>query len=239
MRRMLSFALSSALAAVFTSSSFAADLPRRPAPVYKAPAAVAFYNWTGFYVGAHAGYGWSDFSSTDLVFGDPGGAKARGWLGGVQLGYNYQIGSIVLGVEGEYSWADVKFTQSDPLGIGAAGSATLKNDFFATAAGRLGYAFDRFLVYGKVGGAWTRDKFDLTDGIGGTATGRFNRSGWVGGGGLEYAFLGNWSAKLEYNYMWFGTITEQLTTGGGLVATPANVKLETQIIKAGVNYKFF
>ena len=89
------------------------------------------------------------------------------------------------------------------------------------------------------GAAWTRDKVDITDGIGGTATGRFDRTGWLVGAGFEYAFLGNWSAKVEYDYMQFGSITERLTTAGGLTATDASVKLNTQVIKAGINYRFF
>ena len=134
---------------ILASKSLAADIP---VPITKAPSFVpAPFSWTGIYLGAHGGYGWSDFKSVDLTFGDPGAAKASGVLGGIQAGFNYQIGSMVLGVEGEYSIADVKFTQSDPLGIGAPGNAVLKNDFFADLSGRLGYALDRWLVYGKGG----------------------------------------------------------------------------------------
>src|SRR5690348_5849839 len=141
------------------SLSSAADLPR---PAYKAPQylnpAPAF-SWTGFYIGPHIGYGWSRFS------GDGDSRTGKGWLGGVQGGYNYQIGQFVLGIEGEYSWADVKY--DTPL---FGGTLTIKNDYFATAAARIGYAFDRSLVYAKIGGAWTRDKWDANDGTGGTAT---------------------------------------------------------------------
>jgi outer membrane immunogenic protein len=221
----------------FSSTALAADLPPRPA--YKGPPVVVAYNWTGLYVGAHAGYGWSKFSGTDLSFGDSSTGKAKGPLGGFQIGYNYQMNWLVLGVEGEYSFANVKLSIDDPLGIGAPGNATLKNDFFATAALRAGYAFDRALIYVKGGAAWTRDKLDITDGIGGTATGRFDRTGWLVGAGFEYGFLGNWSAKVEYDYMQFGSITEHLTTGGGLTATDATVKLNTQVVKAGINYRFF
>ncbi len=235
MRRIVSLSLLGALVTA-TPAAFAADIPR---PVYKAPRTVyAAYNWTGFYVGAHVGYGWSNFTGTDLVFGDTTTSRADGFLGGFQGGYNYQIGSFLIGVEGEYSISDVKINLNDPLGLGV-GEATLKNDFFAIAALRLGYAFDRTLIYAKGGAAWTRDKLDVNDGLGGTATGRFNRTGWMAGGGVEYAFLGNWSAKLEYNYLKFGSITEQPDTAGGLAATPASVKLDTHLIKLGVNYRFF
>lgn len=223
---------------VLSSAAYAADLPPRPVPSYKAPAYVT-YNWTGFYVGGHIGYGWSKITGTDPLDGTSADATLRGFLGGGQVGYNYQIGSWVLGIEGDYSWADVKRTEADPLGLGA-GEAEVKHDYFATITGRLGYAFDRWLWYLKGGGAWTRDKWDVTDGIGGTATGSFNRSGWLIGGGVEYAFWNSWSAKLEYNYLSFGGQDQTLTTAGGLGATPAtDVSAKTHLLKLGINYKFF
>jgi outer membrane immunogenic protein len=222
------FALSS-----FLPTASAADLPR---PVYKAqpglynPAPI--FTWTGFYVGAHAGYGWSKFDGTG-TFG-ASSVNAKGFLGGAQLGYNYQINQFVVGVEGEYSWANVKY--DTPL---FAGTLTLKNDYFADVALRLGYAIDRTLIYGKVGAAWTRDKWDGNDGTGGTVTGNFSRHGWLLGAGVEYAFWNNWSAKLEYNYLMFGTIMPTLTTTGTLtVAGTSDVKLNTHIVKAGINYRF-
>src|SRR3954462_3289169 len=114
-----------------TGAASAADLPR---PVYKAPAYIApapVFSWTGFYVGVHAGYGWDKLTGTS-VFGTDS-ITAKGWLGGGQLGYNYQIGQFVLGVEGEYAWANVKY--DTPL---FAGTLTVKNDYFATAAARVG-----------------------------------------------------------------------------------------------------
>lgn len=211
------------------SPGFAADLPP---PAYKAPpllTPVPVFSWTGFYIGPHVGYGWSRFS------GDGGDARtAKGFLGGVQAGYNYQIGQFVLGVEGEYSWADVK--DEEPL---FGGTLTLKNDYFATAAARLGYAFDRSLIYAKVGAAWTRDKWDGDDGIGGTVTATSNRTGWMLGAGFEYAFWNNLSMKVEYDYMKFNSVSPSFTTTGSLsVSGSADVKLDTQIVKVGLNYRF-
>ena len=224
----------------FSSVASAADLPL-PAyrPAYKAPifSPEPVHSWTGFYVGVHGGYGWSEFSGSDPVAGTSN-AEAKGWLAGAQLGYNYQIGSFVIGAEGEYSWADVKNVVDDPLGLGG-GQASLKNDYFATAALRLGYAMDRWLIYAKGGAAWTRDKWDITDGVGGFANGTFNRTGWLLGGGIEYAFWYNWSAKLEYNYLHFKSITEALTTGGGLTASVPSVGLNAHLLKIGINYRFF
>jgi outer membrane immunogenic protein len=215
--------------ALWPSVSRAADLPR---PAYKAPPYIAapspIFSWSGFYIGGHGGYGWSRFS------GDGDARTAKGWIAGVQAGYNYQIGQFVLGIEGEYSYADVKLEESL-----FAGTLTLKNDYFATASARIGYAFDRSLVYAKLGGAWTRDKWDANDGLGGTATATSNRTGWLLGGGLEYAVWENLSVRLEYDYIKFGTVNPTFTTAGGLVVTGSgDVKLDTQLVKLGLNYRF-
>lgn len=214
------------------ASASAADLPR---PVYKGAPYLSpepIFTWTGFYVGINGGYGWSHLSG-DGTFG-PASATAKGFLGGGQLGYNYQMGHFVIGAEVDAAWADVKY--EEPL---FAGTLTFKNDYFITAAARLGYAFDRYLVYGKVGGAWTRDKWDGNDGAGGTVTSKTNRSGWMLGAGVEYALWSNWSAKLEYNYLRFGAVTPAFATTGGLTVTgTADVKLSTHIVKAGLNYRF-
>ena len=140
----------------------------------------------------------------------------------------------MIGAEADGAWANVKYDETL-----FAGTLTLKNDYFITAAARLGYAFDRTLVYGKIGGAWTRDKWDGNDGTGGTVTSDTNRSGWMLGAGVEHALWSNWSAKLEYNYLMFGAITPTFTTTGGLaVVGTGDLKLQTHIVKAGLNYRF-
>ncbi|MCW5689075.1 MAG: porin family protein [Pseudolabrys sp.] len=180
----------------------------------------------------NGGYAWSRFDGTGTFGSDT--VTAKGWLGGATVGYNYQMGRFVLGVEGDFDWANVKY--ETPL---FAGTLTLKNDYFITAAARLGYAFDRTLIYGKVGAAWTRDKWDGNDGTGGTVTASNNRTGWMLGAGVEYAIWQNLSAKIEYNYLMFSGVTPSFATGGGLtVAGTGDVSLKTQIVKAGLNYRF-
>ena len=222
-----------ALGAAAPANAADIRIPRKAMP---APAYVhTYYNWTGFYVGAHVGYGWADFSGTDAPLGVVGGSTtANGLIYGGQVGFNYQLGSWVLGIEGEFSFGDVKSSQS-LLGIA---TGEVKLDRIYTVAGRVGYAFDRTMIYGKFGGAWTNEEYNFTL-LGLTAaTGSADRTGWVLGAGVEYAFLGNWSAKLEYNYMDMGSKPVTLTTLGGLVVTPANVDLTVQTIKAGINYRF-
>jgi outer membrane immunogenic protein len=216
--------------------ALATDLSR---PIYKAPAyspapSPAPFSWTGFYVGGHGGYGWNNSSS------DGTSIDLNGYLAGVQGGYNYQLGQFIIGLEGDYSFANVKYSTSL---LGA--NATVKNDYFATVAARLGYAFDRTMLYGKVGYGWTRDKWDLSDGLGGTASGTFNRSGYLLGGGVEYAFMGAWSVKLEYDYLNLGTATELPTVtnaGPGALTitcvTDCSIKSQVHLVKAGINYRF-
>jgi outer membrane immunogenic protein len=238
---MRKYLLSASLLLAMGASSFAADLGAA-VPV-KAPSApvMAAYNWTGFYVGVNGGGGWNTFTGTDPT--TPGAVQSlngSGAVAGGQVGGNYQIGNLVLGLEGTYDWADIKHTQVGALGAGTLTLVT-KNDYLATVAGRVGYAFDRVLVYGKGGAAFTRDRLDanVVGGVPGTATGSFDRTGWVAGAGVEWAFWNNWSLRAEYDYMGFGTINEgNFATTGGLGVTPANVKLQVQTATLGINYKF-
>lgn len=228
-----------AFLAAASAPALAADLGAPPRPPLAAPLAPSF-SWTGFYIGGNIGGGWSKFSGTDPTFpaGGSTSIQGSGFLAGGQLGFNYQIGNVVLGAEGSYDWSGTKISDGGPFGGGAGLTVTDKNDYVATAAGRLGYAFDRLLVFGKGGVAWTRDKLDANDGLGGTASGSFGRTGWLAGLGVEYAILPNWSLKLEYDYLKFGQVNELPTTTGGLGVTPALVKLDMQLVQLGLNYRF-
>lgn len=199
----------------------------------KAPATViTYYNWTGFYVGGHVGYGWADFDSGGPFVGATL-AEASGLMYGATLGFNWQAGAWVFGVEGELSWGDIKWSQA----VGGIGTGEVKLDNIYTAAARIGYAFDRTLIYGKIGGAWTEETYNFMV-LGATATGSESRTGWLVGLGLEYAFWGGWSGKIEYNYMDMGSKTVTLATTGGLIAVPTNIDLTVQTVKVGLNYKF-
>jgi outer membrane immunogenic protein len=243
MRSLVAISIVGSLLA-FSSNVFAADLP--PQPPVKAPAMVAppAFSWTGIYIGAHAGGVWSTVKGTDLDGdGTADTVKINGWLAGGQIGANYQIGNIVLGVQGDYAYADVKKTVIVPAGVGfgPGAQASMKNDFYATATGRVGVAFDTLLIYGKGGVAFTRDKLNFVDGFGGSATGTWDRTGWDAGAGIEWAFAGNWSLFAEYNYMSFGKRTETPTVVSGLfplTASSASVSLNTSIAKAGINFRF-
>ena len=213
-------------ALAFLASSFstqAADIPR---PVYKGlrPAVVAYYNWTGFYVGLNAGYGmgtsnWSLPPATSI--------KPKGALIGGTLGYNYQVGSIVYGIEGDFNWSDVKGESACGVGI----TCETKSDWLATFRGRVGYAFDRWLPYVTAGGAYGNVKATTTALGGGLSTSASSSQfGWTGGVGLEYAFLGSWTAKIEYLYVDLNNSNFTIT------GAPNGYRFG--LIRAGVNYRF-
>ena len=166
-----------ALAALMGSAS-AADLPRRP-PI-AAPIAVPLaYNWTGFYAGINGGGGWGTSSM------DPIDLKPQGGVFGGQAGYNWQSGQFVWGAETDIQWSGIEASGTCRGGL----SCEVKNEWFGTVRGRLGYAgWDRWLVYGTGGFAYGDVTADVTNFRGVNNTG----TGWTAGGGIEYAIPSNW-----------------------------------------------
>jgi outer membrane immunogenic protein len=194
-------------------AAVAADLPRRataPAP-YVAP--VPVFTWTGFYAGVNAGYGWGKQKSTaDATFGSLDGAK----LGGT-VGYNQQVGALVFGVEGDWDWSNAKNTN---------GAAVSKLTSEMTARGRVGYAVDRVLLFttgGYAGGTIDRS-------VAGPAANDWH-NGYVLGGGMEYAFTSNVSAKAEYLYT-------DLSSKTDAAALPSRAGVTENTVRMGVNYRF-
>jgi outer membrane immunogenic protein len=202
----------------------AADVPIK-APYYKgAQSVVSYYNWTGFYAGVNAGYGFG----TSTWSAPAASIKPKGALFGGTLGYNWQSGAIVYGVEGDFDWSGVKGSVGCPVGIA---TCETSNTWLATFRGRVGYAFDRWLPYITAGGAYGNVK--ATETIGGASLSASSAQfGWTFGAGLEYAFMGNWTAKLEYLYVDLGSFN------AGLAPTVNNVSFKENILRAGLNYKF-
>ena len=203
----------------------AADMPT---PVYKAQPTPVAFSWTGFYIGAHVGAGWGtkEWNPDDVE----GSYTINGFLGGGQIGYNWQTGWVVLGVEADASAAGLK--GSGLCNFGNDG-CTSRVDALGTITGRIGGTVDHALLYLKGGAAWVHDKHtDLFDGF---STASQTRWGWTVGGGIEYAFTSNWSGKLEYNYMDFGTRSVRFTGDDNF-----NVDLRQTIhaVKIGLNYRF-
>lgn len=215
-----------------SAAAAAADMPVRPtAPAIAAP----LYNWGGFYGGINAGWGWGPTHwQYDVIPPASISQQMNGGFGGFQTGYNFQIASFVLGIEGDYEFANINATGSCP------------NPFFichskvrdiADIAGRIGYAWDRVLFYAKGGEAWSFNRYESLstfNTIGGTET----RSGWLGGVGIEYAYDACWSVKAEYNYMDFGTKTVTRHNANGSLASGIDVSEKLNVAKVGLNYKF-
>lgn len=232
-------ALIAAAFGLVAPSASAADLAVPPAPAPVAPvvsAPEAIYNWTGFYIGGDLGAGFAHSSWSDPF----SGLRDRfntgpGFIGGGEVGANYQWKMLVVGVEGDFNWTGLglKGSGSDSLGD----SINTNTQWTSTVTGRVGAAFDRLLVYGKGGAAFAQDQSGFTDLAGNSASNTFTRTGWTAGLGLEYGITRNWSAKLEYDYLAFGSEPLNFTT-----ATPttfsSNGRLDIQEVKAGINFRF-
>lgn len=215
----------------------AADLPVRVAPPTVPPVAYVqpVYNWSGFYVGGHIGGGFADSSWSDPFTGANNTFNKLGFLGGGQVGANIQFNALVLGVEGDFSWTGLglKGTGTDSSG-NTIGTTT---NWTSTVTGRVGAAFDRLLVYGKGGVAFAQDQSSLTDLGANTASTTFMRTGWTAGAGLEYGLSQNWSAKIEYDYLGFGSKALNFSTPLQPAYT-TNANLNVQEVKAGLNFRF-
>ena len=220
MKRMF-FVLASL--AALTGSAAAADLAR-PAPhqYFKAPVAPPIFSWTGGYIGINGGgaFGRSAFDTT-------GGFNTSGGLVGGTLGYNYQISQAVFGVEGDIDYANISGTTNNGCRLGCKTS----DNWLATVRGRLGYAVDRVLPFVTGGAAFGDIKASTPGFFGADQT----NAGWTAGGGIEFAFAQNWTAKAEYLYVDLGKFNCGVSCG--LVATN-NVSFTTNLVRAGVNYHF-
>lgn len=219
----------------FSQGVLAADMPVKAPVKMLSPA----YNWTGFYIGAHGGYAWgSSRWIDDPIFGGTnlGSHSITGGFGGGQIGYNWQTGQWVFGVEASASGADLKGSHLDPQ----ASDIHTRVDAFGTITGRVGYAWDNVLLYAKGGGAWESVKYDDFTGLGLPLNGANSsgRWGWTWGGGVEYGFMPNWSLFVEYNGFEFPN--EFLSFSGG-VAPPYGQTIRDRygMVKAGINFRIW
>jgi outer membrane immunogenic protein len=254
MKRIL---IAGALALAAGGQALAADLPQ-PGPPPRGPATyvpvpVPVFTWTGIYIGVNGGYAfgdsnWTSPAGTAFVgpptFGAPcttncstGNFSTDGFLVGGTIGGNYQWGQFVLGVEGDWDWSNLNgTTYSTGGGCNLAGCAS-QSDWLATARVRVGYAFDRFLVYGTGGAAFG----NLQAAAGTFPFSSSTQTGWTAGGGIEYAFLPNWTAKVEYLYVDLGNQScgaANCFRASG-IGPATTVSLTENVIRAGVNFKFW
>lgn len=232
-----SFAVGVAIA----SPASAADLPARTAPPLSPVFAQPVFNWTGFYVGVNAGLGWSN--GGDATVFTPGGgvvglsgSGGSGFAGGGQIGYNFQSGALVYGLEADLQYADLN-SDSNFAGAGfgflglAGGSG---GQYFGTVRARVGYAMDRTLLYvtgglayGGINSSWFGD--ESTDNV-----------GWTIGAGVEYALTNNWTVRVEGLYVNLGANdrTVALPGPGGIYTVTGGSGDGGGVARVGLNYKF-
>jgi outer membrane immunogenic protein len=236
MKRIL---IAGAFALAAGGQALAADLPPPVAPPPRAPATyvpapVPLYNWGGIYIGINGGYAFG--LGANNGFGTPvssGGYTTDGFIGGGTLGFNYQMGGFVVGLEGDGDWTNVSSGSVTAGGCSVAPltSCQTSASWLATFRGRAGYAWDRVLLFGTAGGAYGNVK--ATTNLGTTTNDEF---GWTAGGGIEVALAPNWTAKAEYLFVDLANGSCSTVACG--TAAPVAVKFEESLIRAGVNFKF-
>jgi outer membrane immunogenic protein len=227
------------------NSAQAADMAVKAMPP---PVPVPIFTWTGFYLGGNLGAAWAQRSITD-VFGNTftRTSDAR-FIGGGQLGYNWQFTNFVLGFEGDIDGIASENNRSAALAIGGAGPfvvSTNSSNWVATLAARFGWAVDRVLFYGKAGGGWVGNNSgftvtNVTTGASFASGGNNTAGGWLLGGGVEWAVSNNWSIKGEYDYIGLSNrnFAVPVVVGGGVVDTFTNSSRSFQMVKFGFNYSF-
>ncbi|MGP0092778.1 MAG: outer membrane protein [Xanthobacteraceae bacterium] len=248
MKRLL---LAGVAVAALAAPAFAADLPVATYPT-KAPAYVAAYNWTGFYIGVNLGGAWARETNTDTFTTSPTtsvitspSSTISGVIGGGQIGYNWQSGNLVFGLEADVDGSGQSGTSTSTVaGFGTdAVASTIRA--FGTARARVGFAADRWLWYVTGGFAWQdvgfSDAFTTTTGVlTGISNGSTTRAGYSVGGGIETALWGNWTGRVEYLYLDTGTWTTTTTGLAGLPFTTVTNSIRTQnnVVRAGLNFRF-
>jgi outer membrane immunogenic protein len=199
------FAAAALAITVMSSTASAADIGGYD----RAPVRVTAYNWQGLYLGGNLGYQWGKVTNSSV--------SPSGFMGGLQLGYNWQTGQIVYGLE-----TDIGFSGADDT----ASSIKFTNPWLGTLRGRGGFAFNNVLIYGTVGLAYGGLRAEST--LGGTES--KSLGGWTIGAGMEVGLTPAWSVKGEYLYVDLA--------GRGYVISGASNGLETSILRFGANYRF-
>ena len=258
-----------ALLAISLASLSASQLARADGvPRYSAPVTLAVSNWTGFYAGLHLGGTWGTTGAFDnqgynlppgggalaqvapfLGGGDRWDADTSGFVAGGQLGYNWQLGALLLGLEGDVGDLGLNGSAAThaPL-VGGDTSSHTEADFYLTARGRIGIVADHWLLYATGGYFGAETRVGILDACSTVPPCGFStmdardqsfRSGWRAGGGIEWVLSGPWTAKAEYLYYDLGSKTVS-GLAGGVVGPTYSWDLDTHgnIVRAGVNYRF-
>jgi outer membrane immunogenic protein len=225
-----------------SGSAMAADLPAR---TYKAPPPViaAIYDWSGFYIGLNGGWGdsrncWGVVPVGAATIADGCASRSGGVFGG-QLGYRWQSGQFVFGLEGQGDWADLhgsRVSVVNPLF-----TTGVKVDAVGLITGQVGYAWNAALLYLKGGAATTRNRFDINTVAGGVNVASASSTRWGGtvGVGFEYGFAPNWSAGIEYDRLFMGDSNNSFSVVNPLLAGAVNrISQDVDLVTLRINYRF-
>lgn len=239
-------ALMAGVACFGVGSASAADMAVKARPLPPAPAAV--FNWTGFYVGGQVGYAWRDdnnverFIATGLPTGWRADSRPTGAVGGVHAGFNWQSGMFVVGVEGDIEASGVRGSGAYRLNGGPPilDRIDTSTDWQGSIRGRVGLAANNWLFYGTGGAAFATIKHTYFSVVLGNGALAFSNSvtGWTAGAGVEYGFSPNWSARLEYRYTDYGTITNNVGALFGQGGTLQDQRITENTVRGGISYRF-
>ena len=214
------------------SAASAADMSV-PRPPMQAAFFAPPFTWTGFYVGANVGGGWASSTLNDSFTGASLGNSTSGFVGGGQLGYNYQMGNFVLGAEWTFDGTSLNASRT----VGAL-QGTANTNWMTTVAARFGFAANNWLYYGKAGGGWANNSATLTNLNNGAQVSSSNTNGgWLVGAGVEWAFSPHWSTRIEYNYLGLNTWNANSTIFAPN-ADRFSVNRNIQTVLVGLNYRF-
>jgi outer membrane immunogenic protein len=194
---------------------------------------VQVFSWTGFYIGGNAGWGFTNGSGTftTALGADPFTVNTNGFIGGAQLGYNWQTGPMVLGAEADFQGTAASGSLSATAGPTI--SATAKTPWFGTLRGRVGYAFDSVLLYATGGAVYGESSWNGSVSTVGNFSSATTFWTWTLGAGVEAAFWGCWSAKLEYLFAGTPSSTPTVPT-----VTAVSGNAGANIVRVGLNYHF-
>lgn len=221
-------------------------------------------NWSGFYIGGHAGKGWGKWDGPisyddhnhawpqpQYTFDASGGSMdGQEWLGGLQVGANYQTGAWVFGIEADVSWTDMtgsgSFTPYPNNEDSPAWAINTKLDMMGTVRGRLGYATGPMLLYATGGMAWGTTESSIVPDYGtyagGHGTSDQTHIGWAAGGGVEWALGSNWTMRAEYLFIDLGekdyAYTGKTISGGAYDTDHYHADLQIHTARMGINYRF-
>jgi opacity protein-like surface antigen len=203
--------------------------------LYEAPPPPPPFRWSGLYIGGNIGGAWVTGTFTDNFTDASFDTNHSGFIGGGQLGFNYQIRNLVLGVEWDFDW-----TSLDETGRGVfvpsfgVLRASAETDWVTTLAARIGLVNDRWLVYIRVGGGWVHNTASLTNLTSGVSASASDTSGgFLVGGGVEYAFTPHWTARAEYTLL---DLPDRTATG--FFGNTFTFERDIEMLKVGLNYKF-